>query len=38
MAASAILLVDDERDSCASLSDIISDLGYLPDEERSSQR
>jgi CheY-like chemotaxis protein len=28
MAASAILLVDDERDCCASLSDIISDLGY----------
>ncbi len=28
MAASAILLVDDDRDSCASLSDIISDLGY----------
>jgi CheY-like chemotaxis protein len=28
MGASAILLVDDERDSCASLSDIISDLGY----------
>jgi CheY-like chemotaxis protein len=27
MAASAILLVDDDRDSCASLSDIISDLG-----------
>ena len=28
MAASAILLVDDDRDTCASLSDIISDLGY----------
>ncbi len=28
MTASALLLVDDDRDSCASLSDIISDLGY----------
>jgi CheY-like chemotaxis protein len=28
MAASAILLVDDDRDSCATLSDIIADLGY----------
>jgi CheY-like chemotaxis protein len=28
MAASAILLVDDDPDTCASLSDIISDLGY----------
>jgi hypothetical protein len=28
MAASAILLVADDRDSCASRSDIISDLGY----------
>jgi CheY-like chemotaxis protein len=28
MAASAIVLVDDDRDTCASLSDIISDLGY----------
>jgi two-component system, NtrC family, response regulator HydG len=28
MAASAILIVDDEQDTCASLSDIISDLGY----------
>jgi CheY-like chemotaxis protein len=28
MPVSAILLVDDDRDSCASLSDIISDLGY----------
>jgi CheY-like chemotaxis protein len=31
MAASAILLVDDDEDSCASLSDIISDLGYRVD-------
>jgi CheY-like chemotaxis protein len=28
MPAAAILLVDDDRDSCASLSDIITDLGY----------
>jgi CheY-like chemotaxis protein len=28
MAAAAMLLVDDDRDSCASLSDIITDLGY----------
>jgi CheY-like chemotaxis protein len=28
MAASAILLVDDDQDTCASLSDVISDLGY----------
>jgi hypothetical protein len=28
MAASASLLVDDDPNSCASLSDIISDLGY----------
>jgi DNA-binding NtrC family response regulator len=28
MAASAILLVDDDHDTCASLSDILSDLGY----------
>jgi CheY-like chemotaxis protein len=28
MAATAILIVDDEQDTCASLSDIISDLGY----------
>jgi DNA-binding response OmpR family regulator len=28
MAASAILLVDDDRDCCASRLDIISDLGY----------
>jgi CheY-like chemotaxis protein len=31
MAASAILLVDDDQDTCASLSDIISDLGYRVD-------
>jgi CheY-like chemotaxis protein len=31
MATSAILLVDDDQDSCASLSDIISDLGYQVD-------
>jgi CheY-like chemotaxis protein len=31
MAASAILLVDDDPDTCASLSDIISDLGYRVD-------
>jgi CheY-like chemotaxis protein len=31
MAASAILLVDDDWDTCASLSDIISDLGYRVD-------
>jgi CheY-like chemotaxis protein len=28
MAASAILVVDDDQDTCASLSDIITDLGY----------
>jgi CheY-like chemotaxis protein len=28
MAASAILIVDDDHDACASLSDIIADLGY----------
>jgi CheY-like chemotaxis protein len=28
MAASAIPLVDDDRDTCATLSDILSDLGY----------
>jgi CheY-like chemotaxis protein len=28
MAASSILLVDDDHDTCASLSDVISDLGY----------
>jgi CheY-like chemotaxis protein len=31
MAASAILLVDDDQATCASLSDIISDLGYRVD-------
>lgn len=31
MAASPILLVDDDQDICASLSDIISDLGYRVD-------
>jgi CheY-like chemotaxis protein len=31
MAASAILLVDDDQDTCASLSDVISDLGYRVD-------
>jgi CheY-like chemotaxis protein len=31
MAASTILVVDDDRDTCASLSDIISDLGYSVD-------
>jgi CheY-like chemotaxis protein len=31
MAASAILLVDDDHDTCASLSDVISDLGYRVD-------
>ncbi len=31
MAASAILVVDDEQDTCASLSDIISELGYRVD-------
>jgi CheY-like chemotaxis protein len=28
MAAPAILLVDDDRDTCATLSDILADLGY----------
>jgi CheY-like chemotaxis protein len=31
MAAAAILLVDDDADACASLSDILSDLGYRVD-------
>jgi CheY-like chemotaxis protein len=31
MVASAILLVDDDQDTCASLSDLISDLGYRVD-------
>jgi CheY-like chemotaxis protein len=29
--AAAILVVDDDHDTCASLSDIISDLGYRVD-------
>ena len=31
MAASAILLVDDDHDPCAILSDLLSDLGYQVD-------
>jgi CheY-like chemotaxis protein len=31
MAASSILLVDDDRDACASMSDVITDLGYQVD-------
>jgi hypothetical protein len=31
MSVSALLLVDDDRDTCASLSDIIADLGYRVD-------
>ncbi len=31
MAASAILLVDDDPDTCASVSDVIADLGYRVD-------
>jgi CheY-like chemotaxis protein len=31
MAASSILVVDDDRDTCASMSDIIADLGYQVD-------
>ncbi len=31
MVASAILVVDDDPDTCASLSDVISDLGYRVD-------
>jgi CheY-like chemotaxis protein len=31
MTASAILLVDDDQDACASLSDVISDQGYRVD-------
>jgi CheY-like chemotaxis protein len=31
MAASALLVLDDEPDTCASLSDILSDLGYRVD-------
>jgi CheY-like chemotaxis protein len=31
MAAMSILVVDDDRDTCASMSDILSDLGYTVD-------
>jgi CheY-like chemotaxis protein len=31
MAVSTILVVDDDQDTCASLSDIITDLGYRVD-------
>jgi CheY-like chemotaxis protein len=31
MAASSILLVDDDADCCASMSDVISELGYRVD-------
>jgi CheY-like chemotaxis protein len=31
MAASSILLVDDDEDICASMADILSDLGYAVD-------
>jgi two-component system, NtrC family, response regulator HydG len=31
MAATSILVVDDDRDTCASLADILSDLGYIVD-------
>jgi DNA-binding response OmpR family regulator len=31
MAATNILVVDDDQDTCASLSDILSDLGYTVD-------
>jgi CheY-like chemotaxis protein len=31
MAATNILVVDDDRDTCASMSDILSDLGYTVD-------
>jgi CheY-like chemotaxis protein len=31
MAATNILVVDDDRDTCSSLSDILSDLGYTVD-------
>jgi len=31
MTATSILVVDDDRDTCASLSDILSDLGYTVD-------
>jgi two-component system response regulator HydG len=31
MAAASILVVDDDQDSCASMSDVIADLGYQVD-------
>jgi CheY-like chemotaxis protein len=31
MAASPILVVDDDRDACASLSDVLADFGYRVD-------
>lgn len=31
MAASSILVVDDDQDTCSSLSDVLSDLGYAVD-------
>jgi CheY-like chemotaxis protein len=31
MAATSILVVDDDQDTCVSLSDILSDLGYTVD-------
>lgn len=31
MAASSILVVDDDQDTCASMSDVIADLGYQVD-------
>jgi CheY-like chemotaxis protein len=31
MAVSSTLLVDDDRDTCASMSDVIADLGYRVD-------
>ncbi len=31
MAASSILVVDDDRDTCAGMSDVIADLGYQVD-------
>ena len=31
MAATSILVVDDDQDTCTSLSDILSDLGYTVD-------
>lgn len=37
MAASSILVVDDDRDTCASMSDVIADLGYTVDVAYDSQ-